>query len=69
MVVRGEFNKFLDFFFMYRHLKLSLTLENLSCYGYTSYVMTDLFLLISGLNEQLQQELECTLLTPDCHSW
>ena len=25
--------------------------------------------IISGLNEQLQQELEYTLLTPDCHSW
>ena len=24
---------------------------------------------ISGLNEQLQQELEYTLLKPDCHSW
>ena len=25
--------------------------------------------MISGSNEQLQQELECTLLKPDCHSW
>ena len=25
--------------------------------------------MISGLNEQLQQELECTLLKPDFHSW
>ena len=25
--------------------------------------------MISGLNEQLQQELECPLLKPDCHSW
>ena len=25
--------------------------------------------MISGLNEQLQQELEYTLLKPDCHSW
>ena len=25
--------------------------------------------MISGSNEQLQQQLECTLLTPDCHSW
>ena len=24
---------------------------------------------ISGSNEQLQQELEYTLLKPDCHSW
>ena len=26
-------------------------------------------LMISGLNEQLQQELEYTLLKTDCHSW
>ena len=25
--------------------------------------------MISGLNEQLQQRLEYTLLKPDCHSW
>ena len=25
--------------------------------------------MISGSNEQLQQQLECTLLKPDCHSW
>ena len=25
--------------------------------------------MISGLNEQLQQELEYTLIKPDCHSW
>ena len=25
--------------------------------------------IISGLNEQLQHELEYTLLKPDCHSW
>ena len=25
--------------------------------------------MISASNEQLQQELEYTLLTPDCHSW
>ena len=25
--------------------------------------------MISGLNEQLQQELEYTGLKPDCHSW
>ena len=25
--------------------------------------------MISGLNEQIQQQLEYTLLKPDCHSW
>ena len=38
------------------------------CYCYTSYEMTDQFL-ISGSNEQLQQQLQYTLLKPDCHSW
>ena len=28
-----------------------------------------LLYMISGFNEQLQQELEYTLLKPDCHSW
>ena len=28
-----------------------------------------LFFIISGSNQQLQQELEYTLLKPDCHSW
>ena len=35
------------------------------------YILWDdwLIFMISGLNEQLQQELEYTLLKPDCHSW
>ena len=54
--------------FLYRHLKLSQTLENSLCYCYTSYEMTDQ--MNKWLtNEQLQQELEYTLLKPDCHSW
>ena len=34
------------------------------------YILWDdrLIFMISGLNEQLQQQLECTLLKPDCHS-
>ena len=31
--------------------------------------MTDQFFMISGSNEQLQHQLEYTLLKPDCHSW
>ena len=53
--------------FLYRHLKLLLTLENSVCYCYTCYEMTDHFFMISGSNEQLQQQLEYTLLKPDCH--
>ena len=56
--VCGAFNKFADF---YRHLKLSETLENSVYYCYTSFM-------ISVSNEPLQQELEYTLLKPDCHS-
>ena len=35
------------------------------------YILWDdwLILMISGSNEQLQQQLEYTLLKPDCHSW
>ena len=35
------------------------------------YILRDdwLIIMISGSNEQLQQQLEYTLLKPDCHSW
>ena len=35
------------------------------------YILSDDWpiFMISGTNEQLQQELEYTLLNPDCHSW
>ena len=35
------------------------------------YILWDdrLIFMISGSNEQLQQQLEYTLLKPDCHSW
>ena len=35
------------------------------------YILWDdwAILMISGLNQQLQQQLEYTLLKPDCHSW
>ena len=55
--------------FLYRHLKLLETLENSACYCYISYEMTDQFFMISGSNKQLQQQLEYTLLKPDCYSW
>ena len=31
--------------------------------------MFDQIFMISGTNEQLQKQLEYTLLEPDCHSW
>ena len=35
------------------------------------YILWDVWLIvmISASNEQLQQQLECTQLKPDCHSW
>ena len=35
------------------------------------YILWDdwLIFMISGVNEQLQQQLEYTLLKPDCHGW
>ena len=35
------------------------------------YILWDdgLIFMISASNEQLQQQLEYTLLKPDCHSW
>ena len=55
--------------FLYGHLKLSWTLENSVCYCYTSYEMTNHFFMISGSNEQLQQQFEYTQLKPYYHSW
>ena len=54
---------------LYRHYKLSETLENSLCYCYASYKMTDHFFMISDSNEHLQQQLEYTILKPDFHSW
>ena len=56
-------NKFPDFFGT--GIQNCRRLENLLYYCYTSYEMTDQFLCS---NEQLQQQLEYTLLKPDCHS-
>ena len=64
--VRGAFNKFPDFFCTgiwncRRHLKIQ--------YLIAIHLMRWLAQMISGSNEQLQQQLEYTLLKPDCHSW
>ena len=42
--------------------KLSILLLSILCDGCPIFT-------ISGSNEQLQQQLEYTLLKPDCHSW
>ena len=53
--------------FLYRHLKLSKTLDSMLLL----YVLWDdrQIFMISRSNEQLQQQLEYTLLKSDCHSW
>ena len=57
--IRGTFNNFQTY--LYRHLKFSMLLL---------YILWDDWpiFMISGTNEQLQQELEYTLLKPDCYS-
>ena len=64
--LRGVFNKFLDVF-LYRHLKLSLTLENSVCYYYTFSEMTDQSLWFQVQRKGYSRNWN----TPycDCHSW
>ena len=64
---RGAFNKFPDFFvqaftIVVDYWKFSMLLL---------YILWDDWpiSMISGSNEQLQQEFEYTLLKPDCHCW
>ena len=66
--VHGAFNKFPVFFFL-QAFKIVV--------GSWKFTMLLLYILwedwpiymISGSNEQRQQELKYTLLKPDCHSW
>ena len=64
---RGAFNKFPDIFVQAsKIIEVSWKFSMLLLYIF--WVDWPIFM-ISGLNEQLQQELEHTLLKPDCHSW
>ena len=65
--IRGAFNKFPDFFVQASKIavdtwKFSILLL---------YIVWDDWpiFMVSGSNQQLHQELEYTLLKPDCHSW
>ena len=65
--IRGVFNKFPDFFvqafkIVVDYWKFSMLLL---CILWDDWH----FFMISGSNEQLQQQLEYTLLKPDCYSW
>ena len=60
-------NKFPDFFVQ----AFKIVIDSWTFSILLLYILWDDWPLfrISGLNEQLQQQLEYTLLNPDCHSW
>ena len=65
--IRGAFNRFPEFFV----LACKIVVDSWKFSILLLYNLWDdwPFVIISGLKEQLQQELEYTLLKPDCHSW
>ena len=65
--IRGAFNKFPDFFV--QAFKIVIDFWKFSML--LLYILWDDWpiFMISGSNEQLQQQLEYTILKPDCHSW
>ena len=67
----GFFNKFPDFFVQaFRIVVESWKFSTLLMRWLTNFIMRWLTnFMISGSNEQLQQQLEYTLLKHDCHSW
>ena len=65
--IRGAFDKFPDFFLEV----FTIVVDSWKFCILLLYILWDdlPIFMISGSNEQLQQELEYTLLKPDCHSW
>ena len=65
--IRGAFNKFPDFFVQ----AFKIVVDSWKFTMLLLYILWEdwLIFMISGSNEQLQQELEYTLLKPDYHSW
>ena len=65
--MHGAFNKFPDFFV--QAFKIVTDFWKFSMF--LLYILWDdwQIFMISGSNEQLQQQLEYTQLKPDCHSW
>ena len=65
--VRGAFNKFPDFFAQ----AFKIVLDSWKFSMLLLYILWDDWpiFMISASNEQLQQQLEYTLLKPDCHGW
>ena len=67
MLIRGAFNMFPHFFVQ----AFKIVIDSWKFSIWLLYILWDDWpiFMISGSNEQLQQELEYTLLKPDYHSW
>ena len=65
--IRGAFNKFLDFFVQ----TFKIVVDSWKFSMLLLYILWDHWpiFMISASIEQLQQQLEYSLLKPDCHSW
>ena len=65
--IYGAFNKFPDVFIQ----AFKIVVDSWKFTMLLLYILWDDWpiFMISGSNEQLQQQLEYTLLKPDCHSW
>ena len=65
--IRGAFNKFPDFFVQ----AFKIVVDSWKFTMLLLYILWDDWpiFMISASNQQLQQQLEYTLLKPDCHSW
>ena len=65
--IRGVFNKFSDFFVQ----AFKIVVDSWKFSMLLLYILWDYWpiFMISASSEQLYQQLEYTLLKPDCHSW
>ena len=65
--IRGAYDKFPDFFV----LAFGIVVDTWTFSMLLLYIVWDdwLIFMISGSNQQLQQQLEYTLLKSDCYSW
>ena len=65
--IRGAFNRFPDFFVQ----AFEIVIDSWKFTMLLLYILWDDWpiFMISDSNQQLQQQLEYTLLKPDCHSW
>ena len=67
LMVRGDFNKFPEFFVQ----AFKIVVDSWKFTMLLLYVLWDDWpiFMISASNQQLQQELEYTILKSDCHNW